>query len=130
MAHLYLLMVVWVVLQVLWPANPSASAYYAGPKIDEHGRVGMHMHGVWGFPRKRMFAYMMDVWNSSLKTFQAEYVVKNVVCRSKFPWEVQIDSSNCGEGEEGGLLCLHCETVAQFDYKEICLACSMERTDS
>jgi hypothetical protein len=25
MAHLYLLMVVWVVLQVLWPANPSAS---------------------------------------------------------------------------------------------------------
>jgi hypothetical protein len=25
MVHLYLLMVVWVVLQVLWPANPSAS---------------------------------------------------------------------------------------------------------
>jgi hypothetical protein len=25
MAHLYLLVVVWVVLQVLWPANPSAS---------------------------------------------------------------------------------------------------------
>jgi hypothetical protein len=25
MAHLYLLMVVWVVLQVFWPANPSAS---------------------------------------------------------------------------------------------------------
>jgi hypothetical protein len=25
MAYLYLLMVVWVVLQVLWPANPSAS---------------------------------------------------------------------------------------------------------
>jgi hypothetical protein len=25
MAYLYLLMVVWVVLQVFWPANPSAS---------------------------------------------------------------------------------------------------------
>jgi hypothetical protein len=25
MAYLYLLIVVWVVLQVLWPANPSAS---------------------------------------------------------------------------------------------------------
>jgi hypothetical protein len=27
MAHLYLFMVVWVVLQVLWPANPSASLW-------------------------------------------------------------------------------------------------------
>jgi hypothetical protein len=73
-----------------------------------------------------MFAHMMDIWNSCLKTYYAEYFVKNVVYRSTFPWEVQIDSTNCGE-EEGGL---SCETVAQFDYKETCLACSMERTDS